>query len=169
MTNCQLLQCVTSHMNIKCQETLKISWSLSVDFYCYIHLTISLATRGKTSIKSRETEKHSYSSTHASCDHGSEKRQFSQNFPIIMNSQAHKTLRWHTQPGCFWALVKQTGPTGWMCSVTVSGCGSLCRNADDFPSHLARCSGRANRGPWSKGAALWPIISWKDSKEQQEE
>lgn len=50
-----------------------------------------------------------------------------------MNSQAHKTLRWHTQPGCFWALVKQTTPTGCLCSVTVSGCGSLCWNADDLP------------------------------------
>lgn len=106
-------------------------WSLSVDFHfnTRTHMTVSLAdVEGKERKKifmSRETEENSRSCTNASCDHGLEKRQFLQNFPFIMNSQAHKTLCWHTQPGCFRVLVKQTGPTGCMCSVTVTGCGSL--------------------------------------------
>lgn len=58
-------------------KKLKIRWSLPVDFHFNIHLTISLADmedkerERKKSIKSRETEKHSYASTHASCDHDS--------------------------------------------------------------------------------------------------
>lgn len=94
MTNCQSLQSVTSYKNIKCQKTQNIM--VIVSRFPFQHSSDNLFGRHgrqrKKSIKSRETEKHSHSSTHASCDHGSEKRQFSQNFPFIMNSQAHKNI-----------------------------------------------------------------------------
>lgn len=117
-------------------------------FHFNIHLTISLADmegKERGSIKSRKTEKHSFANTQASCDHGSEKGTVLQNFPFIMNSQAQQTPRWHTQPGCFWSLVKQTGPTGWLCSVIVAGFGSLCWNAADF-SKWVRRGGSASHG-----------------------
>lgn len=45
MTNCQLLQCVASHKNIKWNKKTKLKrlWSLSVDIHFNTHLTISLA------------------------------------------------------------------------------------------------------------------------------
>lgn len=93
--------------------------------------------------------------------------QFLWNFPFIMNSQAQQTLCWHTRPGCSWALVKQTGPTGCLCSVTVAGFGSLCANAADFPRQLGKLQWPCHT--WSEGAALRSIISWKDAKDQQKD
>lgn len=101
---------------------------------------------------SRETEENSRSRTNASCDHGLEKRQFLQNFPFIMNSQAHNTLCWHTQPGCFRVLVKQTGPTGCMCTVTVTGCGSL---AEMLVISPATGHDAVTMPTVVKGAGLW--------------
>lgn len=62
-------------------------------------------------------------------------------------------------------LVRQTGPTG--CPV-LCHCGwlwiSVLKMLQTYPHQVA---GRANRG--QRGAALWPIISWIDAKEQQKE
>lgn len=66
------------------------------------------------------------SSTHASCDHGLEKRQFLLNFLFIMSSQEHKTQCWHIWLGSFWVIVKQADPRGCLCSVTVvTDCGAI--------------------------------------------